>query len=122
MKVLVVGGGGREHAICSAFKKSKYNVELYCAPGNAGISEIATCVNIKATDIPAMVKFAKENEIKLVFVAPDDPLALGMVDALEEAGIRAFGPKKNAAIIEASKSFSKEFCKIRNNMPGKKIS
>ena len=111
MKVLVVGGGGREHAICSAFKKSKYNVELYCAPGNAGISEIATCVNIKATDIPAMVKYAKENEIELVFVAPDDPLALGMVDALEEAGIRAFGPKKNAAIIEASKSFSKEFMK-----------
>ncbi len=108
MKVLVVGSGGREHAICWALSKSPKIQALFCAPGNGGISEIATCVNINATDIQGMVAWALENKIDFVMVAPDDPLAMGMVDALENAGIRAFGPRDNAAIIDGSKSFSKE--------------
>ena len=108
MKVLVVGSGGREHAIVWALAKSPRVTELYCAPGNAGIAQQATCVPIGATDVDAMVTWAKENQMDFVVVAPDDPLALGMVDALEQAGIPAFGPRKNAAIIEASKAFSKE--------------
>ena len=111
MKVLVVGGGGREHAIVHALAKSPKVDALWCAPGNGGISAEATCVDIKATDVDAMVAFAKENAMDYVVVAPDDPLALGMVDALEAAGIPAFGPHKNAAIIEASKSFSKDLMK-----------
>ncbi len=111
MKVLVVGGGGREHAICWKLAQSPQVTELYCAPGNAGIAQIATCLPVSATDVAGMVQCAKENEMDFVMVAPDDPLALGMVDALEEAGIRAFGPHKNAAIIEASKAFSKELMK-----------
>lgn len=111
MKVLVVGGGGREHAICWKLSQSPKVTELYCAPGNGGIARVATCVPIKATDVDAMVAWAKEQSIDLVMVAPDDPLALGMVDALEAAGIPAFGPRKNAAIIEASKAFSKELMK-----------
>ena len=111
MKVLVVGGGGREHAICWKLAQSPEVTELFCAPGNAGIAEIAKCLPVSATDIPGMVKCAKDNQIDFVMVAPDDPLALGMVDAMEEAGIRAFGPRKNAAIIEASKAFSKELMK-----------
>ena len=111
MKVLVVGSGGREHAICWALKKSPKVTELYCAPGNGGIGEIATCVDVKATNIPGMVAWAKEHSIDFVMVAPDDPLAMGMVDALEAEGIRAFGPRKNAAIIEGSKAFSKELMK-----------
>ena len=106
MKVLVVGGGGREHAICWKLKQSPRVTELFCAPGNGGIAEIATCVPIKATDVEAMVEFAKKEQFDLVFVAPDDPLALGMVDKMEEAGLRAFGPHANAAIVEASKAFS----------------
>lgn len=108
MKVLVVGGGGREHAICWKLAQSPKVTELYCAPGNAGISSVATCVPIGATDVDAMVQWAKENQMDFVMVAPDDPLALGMVDAMEAAGLKAFGPHKNAAIIEASKAFSKE--------------
>ena len=111
MKVLVVGSGGREHAICWALKKSPKVTELYCAPGNGGIGEIARCVDVKATDIPGMVAWAKEHSIDFVMVAPDDPLAMGMVDALEAEGIRAFGPRQNAAIIEGSKAFSKELMK-----------
>ena len=107
MKVLVVGGGGREHAICWKLAQSPKVTELFCAPGNGGIAQVAACVPIKATDVDAMVTWAKENAMDFVMVAPDDPLALGMVDAMEEAGIRAFGPRKNAAIIEASKAFSK---------------
>lgn len=114
MKVLVVGGGGREHAICHALSKSPKVDKIWCAPGNGGISSIAECVDIKATDIEKMVAFAKENKPDLVMVAPDDPLALGMVDALENAGIRAFGPHKNAAIIEGSKSFAKDLMKKYN--------
>lgn len=108
MKVLVIGGGGREHAICHALSKSAKVDKIWCAPGNGGIASIAECVDITATDIEKMVAFAKENKPDLVMVAPDDPLALGMVDALEDAGIRAFGPHKNAAIIEGSKSFAKD--------------
>ena len=111
MKVLVVGSGGREHAICWALKKSPRISELYCAPGNGGIAQIATCVNVSATDIPGMVTWAVENKIDFVMVAPDDPLAMGMVDAFEQNGIRAFGPRANAAIIEGSKAFSKDLMK-----------
>ena len=111
MKVLVVGGGGREHAICWKLSQSPKVTELYCAPGNGGIAQVATCVPIKATDVTEMVAWAKENKMDFVMVAPDDPLALGMVDQLQEAGIPAFGPRANAAIIEASKAFSKELMK-----------
>lgn len=111
MKILVVGGGGREHTILWKLAQSPKKPELYCAPGNGGISQIATCVDIAATDIENMVAFAKQEKMDLVVVAPDDPLAMGMVDALEAEGIRAFGPRKNAAIIEASKAFSKELMK-----------
>ena len=114
MKVLVVGGGGREHAICTALKKSPKVTELYCAPGNGGIAEIATCKNIGATDVDAMVEYAKEEKFDLVFVAPDDPLVLGMVDKMQEAGLRAFGPNANAAIVEGSKAFSKGLMKKYN--------
>ena len=111
MKVLVVGGGGREHAICWKLAQSPKVSELYCAPGNGGIAQVAQCVPIKATDVEDMVAWAKDNAMDFVMVAPDDPLALGMVDALEAAGIPAFGPRANAAILEASKAFSKELMK-----------
>ena len=114
MKILVVGGGGREHTIVWKIAQSKKVSKIYCAPGNGGIAEIAECVNISATDIDSMVAFAKEKEIDLVMVAPDDPLVLGMVDAMEKEGIRAFGPRANAAIIEGSKAFSKELMKKYN--------
>ena len=110
MKVLVVGGGGREHAICAALSKSPHVTKLFCAPGNGGIAAIAECVDIKATDIENMVRFAEENA-DFVMVAPDDPLALGMVDALRAEGIRAFGPLKDAARLESSKAFSKSIMK-----------
>ncbi len=108
MKVLVVGSGGREHAIIRKLKESEKIEKLFCAPGNGGISCDAECIDIKAMDIDAMVAFAKKEAVDYVVVAPDDPLAAGMVDAMEEAGIPAFGPKANAAIIEASKVFSKQ--------------
>ncbi len=111
MNIMVIGGGGREHAIVHCLNKSPKVDHLWCAPGNAGIAQEAECVDIKATDIDAVVSFAKEHRPDMVMVAPDDPLALGMVDALEEAGIRAFGPRKNAAVIEGSKSFAKELMK-----------
>lgn len=114
MNILVVGGGGREHTIVWKIAQSPKVEKIYCAPGNGGIAELAECVDIKATDIDAMVQFAKERQIDLVMVAPDDPLVLGMVDAMEAAGIRAFGPRKNAAIIEGSKVFSKELMKKYN--------
>ncbi|MEG0256852.1 MAG: phosphoribosylamine--glycine ligase [Christensenella sp.] len=113
-KVLVVGGGGREHAILWKLTQSKQNLELYCAPGNGGIAQIATCVPIKADDVSGVVTWAKENNVDLVFVAPDDPLALGMVDALLAEGIRAFGPTKAAAEIEWSKAYSKWLMKKYN--------
>lgn len=114
MKVLVVGGGGREHALLWKLKQNPKITKMYAAPGNGGISELAECVDIQATDIESMVAFASENAIDLVVVAPDDPLVLGMVDAMEAVGIRAFGPRKNAAIIEGSKAFSKELMKKYN--------
>jgi phosphoribosylamine--glycine ligase len=114
MKVLVVGGGGREHAIIKALKKSARNVKLYAAPGNGGISRDAECVPIKALDIRTMTEFVLNNAIDYVVVAPDDPLALGMVDALEEKGVRCFGPNKAAARIESSKVFSKNLMKKYN--------
>lgn len=107
MRVLVVGGGGREHALVWKIKQSPHCSSIFCAPGNGGISDIAECAGINATDIQGMVKFAKQNMIDMTIVAPDDPLALGMVDVLESEGLRAFGPRKNAAIIEASKVFAK---------------
>jgi phosphoribosylamine--glycine ligase len=107
MKVLVVGGGGREHAIIKTLKKNESIKRLYAAPGNGGIGCEAECVPIKAVDIPAMTDFAVQNKIDYVVVAPDDPLALGMVDALEARNIRCFGPSKAAARIESSKVFSK---------------
>ena len=111
MKILVVGGGGREHAIIRALKKSPRCSEIWCAPGNGGISYDAHCKAIPATDVDAMVKFAKEEAFDYVVVAQDDPLALGMVDALAAVGIPAFGPDKAAARIEASKVFSKDLMK-----------
>ena len=111
MKILVVGGGGREHAIIRALKKSPDCTEIWCAPGNGGISYDAVCKAIPATDVEAMVAFAKQEAFDYVVVAQDDPLALGMVDALAAAGIPAFGPDKAAARIEASKVFSKNLMK-----------
>ncbi len=112
MRVLVIGSGGREHAIVKKLKESEKVTELFCAPGNAGISVDAKCVNVSGNE--AVVSFAKENNIDLVFVAPDDPLADGMVDAVEKAGIKAFGPRQNAAMIESSKVFSKNLMKKYN--------
>lgn len=107
MKVLVVGGGGREHALIRKIKESPKVTEIACCPGNGGISYDATCYPVSATDIDGVVNLAKEIKADLVVVAPDDPLVMGMVDALNEAGFATFGPKANAAIIEGSKVFSK---------------
>ncbi len=111
MKILMIGSGGREHALIKKLLESPKCEKLYCAPGNGGISRDAETVAINVMDKEGMVRFAKDNAIDLVFVAPDDPLAAGMVDALEAAGIRAFGPNADAAIIEASKVFSKNMMK-----------
>lgn len=114
MKVMVVGGGGREHAIISKIKENKDVTEIFALPGNGGIAADATCVSIGATDIENIVKFAKENAIDFAVVAPDDPLVLGCVDALLEVGIPCFGPEAKAAIIEGSKIFSKNLMKKYN--------
>ena len=114
MKVLVIGSGGREHTICWALKKSAKISALYCAPGNGGISKIAKCIDISASDIEKMTAFAKEEQIDFVVVAPEDPLALGMVDAMEEVGIPAFGPKMSAAKLESSKIYAKSFMEKYN--------
>ncbi len=112
MKVLIVGGGGREHAIAVSMKKSKRVETLYCVPGNAGIAQIAECEpSIGVMEFDKIVAYAKEKAVDLVFVAPDDPLVGGLVDVLEEAGLRVFGPRKNAAILEGSKAFSKDLMK-----------
>ncbi|NMA34880.1 MAG: phosphoribosylamine--glycine ligase, partial [Clostridiaceae bacterium] len=111
MKVLIVGGGGREHAIAWKISQSPKVSKIYCAPGNGGIAALAECVPVKAMDIEGITSFAKNEGINLVVVAPDDPLAAGMVDALENAGIRAFGPNRAAAEIESSKVFSKNLMK-----------
>lgn len=107
--VLVIGGGGREHAVCLALKKSKRVKNLFCVPGNAGISEIATIKPLSVFDFDGIYEFVKANKIDLVFVTPDDPLAKGMVDFLTERNVRAFGPTSSAARIESSKAFSKGF-------------
>lgn len=111
MKVLVVGSGGREHAVIRALSKNKSIDEIVCAPGNGGIASLAACVNIGATDVDGMVDYAKNNGVDFCVVTPDDPLALGMVDAMEAAGIPSFGPNKKAAQIEASKVFAKGLMK-----------
>ena len=111
MKVLIVGGGGREHAIAYCVAKSSKVEKMYCAPGNAGISELAECVPIGAMEFDKLVTFAKEKEIDLAIVGMDDPLVGGLIDEFEKAGIRAFGPRKNAAILEGSKAFSKDLMK-----------
>ena len=111
MKVLIVGGGGREHAIAHCVAKSSKVEKMYCAPGNAGIAELAECVPIGAMEFDKLVTFAKEKEIDLAIVGMDDPLVGGLIDEFEKAGIRAFGPRKNAAILEGSKAFSKDLMK-----------
>ena len=114
MKIMVVGGGGREHAIIKSLKKNKDITEIYALPGNGGIAKDATCINIGAKNIPAICEFAVNNKIDFAVVAPDDPLVLGAVDALEEKGIPCFGPESKAAIIEGSKVFSKNLMKKYN--------
>ncbi len=111
MKLMVVGGGGREHAIIKSLKKNKTITEIFALPGNGGIAEDATCVDIGAKELDGIVQFAKENAIDFAVVAPDDPLVLGAVDALEAIGVPCFGPNKAAAIIEGSKVFSKNLMK-----------
>ena len=114
MKVMVVGGGGREHTIVKKIKENKDVTELYALPGNGGIAQDAVCVDIGAKDIDGIVAFAKEKAIDFAVVAPDDPLVLGAVDALEAIGVPCFGPNKNAAILEGSKVFSKNLMKKYN--------
>lgn len=114
MKILVVGSGGREHALVWRLAGSEKCEELYCAPGNAGIGEIAECVDIQAMDLDGIVSFAKDKSIDIVVVGPEDPLCAGLVDKLEAAGIKAFGPNEKAAIMEGSKAFMKDFCKKYN--------
>lgn len=114
MKVLVVGGGGREHALVWKLSQSGRVTKLYCAPGNAGIAELAECINIKATDVEKIAEWAENNNIDLTIIGMDDPLMLGIVDLFEEKGLRVFGPRKNAAIIEGSKVFSKDLMKKYN--------
>lgn len=114
MKILVIGSGGREHAVVWKLKQSPKVEKIYCAPGNGGISEIAECVPIKVMEFDKLVEFAKDNAVDMTVVTPDDPLAAGAVDAFEAAGLRAFGPNKAAAIIEGSKAFSKDLMKKYN--------
>lgn len=111
MKILVVGGGGREHAIVASVAKSSKADKIYCAPGNAGIEEIAECAPISVMEFDQLVAYAKEKEVDFTIIGPDDPLGAGIVDAFEAAGLKVFGPRKNAAIIEASKAFSKDLMK-----------
>lgn len=114
MKVLIVGSGGREHAIATSVSKSKRVSKIYAAPGNAGIAKLAECVNISVMDFEKIADFAVEKAVDLVIVGPDDPLVGGLVDVLEARGLRAFGPRKNAAILEGSKAFSKDLMKKYN--------
>lgn len=116
MKVLVVGGGGREHAICWKLRNESNVEKIYCAPGNAGISNMAQCVNIGDSDVEALLQFAKENEIDLTIIGPEVPLVAGIVDEFEKENLKVFGPNKKCAQLEGSKAFSKEFM-IRHNLP-----
>ena len=102
MRIMVIGSGGREHALIRALRKSPRVEAIFALPGNGGMAADATCVPVKATDIPGAVAFAREEHIDFAVVAPDDPLVMGMVDALEAAGVRCFGPRQNAAVIEGS--------------------
>ena len=111
MDILVVGGGGREHAVIKALKKSRRAGKIYALPGNGGIAKDAECIPVKATDIAGIVRTAREKKVDFAVVTPDDPLCMGCVDALEEAGVPCFGPTKNAAVIEGSKVFSKQLMK-----------
>ncbi len=116
MKVLIVGSGGREHAIAWKLSQSIKVEKIYCAPGNAGIANVAQCVNIKAEDIDGICRFAKENSIDLAVIGPEVPLAMGIVDELEKVGVRSFGPNKKCAQLEASKAFTKAFL-ARHSIP-----
>lgn len=111
MKVLIVGSGGREHAIAWSVAKSDKVEKIYCAPGNAGIAQYAECVAIGAMEFEKLAAFAKEHEVDLTIVGMDDPLVGGIVDVFESEGLRVFGPRKNAAILEGSKAFSKDLMK-----------
>ena len=114
MKVLVIGSGGREHAIVSSVARSPKVDKIYCAPGNAGIAALAECVPIGAMEFDRLAAFAKENAVDFTIVGMDDPLVGGIVDVFEEAGLKVFGPRKNAAILEGSKAFSKDLMKKYN--------
>ena len=114
MRILVVGGGGREHALCWAISASPLCTKLYCAPGNAGIAEVAECVEVGAEDIPGQVALAQRLKIDFVVIGPDAPLVAGMADAFTAAGIKVFGPSKAAARLEGSKGFTKELCRTHN--------
>ena len=114
MKVLIVGSGGREHAIAASVAKSNQVEKIYCAPGNAGIGQIAECVDITAMEFDKLADFAEKNQIDLTIIGMDDPLVGGVVDVFEARGLRVFGPRKNAAIIEGSKAFSKDLMKKYN--------
>ena len=116
MKVLVLGSGGREHALCWAIAKSPLCKKLFCIPGNAGIKSVAECVNIKINNFNSIKKFIKKEKINFVVVGPEEPIVDGIIDKLHKINIKAFGPSKKAAILESSKSFAKDFCK-RNNIP-----
>ena len=116
MKILVVGGGGREHAICWKLSKEANVDKIYCAPGNAGISNVAQCIDIQDSDIENLLNFAKENKIDLTIVGPEIPLVAGIVDKFEKEGLKIFGPNKKCAQLEGSKAFSKDFM-IRHNLP-----
>ncbi|MEQ1645609.1 MAG: phosphoribosylamine--glycine ligase, partial [Pyrinomonadaceae bacterium] len=116
MKVLVVGSGGREHAICQSFRRSSKVTQLLCANGNAGIAEIAECVPIKPTDFAGLVEFASQNAVDLTFVGGEMSLALGIVDEFEARGLKIIGPSKHASQMESSKSFAKDFM-ARHGVP-----
>ena len=116
MRILVVGGGGREHALCWAISASPLCTKLYCAPGNAGIAQVAECINVAAEDIAGQVALARQERIDFVVVGPEVPLSMGLADRLAEAGIKVFGPSQQAARIESSKGFTKDLCK-RHNIP-----
>lgn len=116
MKILVIGSGGREHALVWKLRQSARVTEIFCAPGNGGIAGLATCVDIKADDVPALLKFAKENKIGLTVVGPEVPLVVGIVDAFEKVGLKIFGPSKAAARLEGSKVFAKDFM-VRHHIP-----
>ena len=114
MKILVIGSGGREHALCWALKKSPLISKLYCAPGNGGIEDVADCVPIKAEDISAIIDFCKQEAVDFVVIGPEGPLVMGLVDALDDAGIKCFGPRAAAAQLEGSKGFMKDLCRTYN--------